>query len=65
MLYGFHNCRGTGTAIVETKLAQEIAFMEQEPWFMAFIDLKKAFDAMDRGCFLEILQGYSVGPNMF
>ena len=28
------------------------------------MDLKKAYDAMDRERILKILQGYGVGPNM-
>ncbi|KAL9183034.1 hypothetical protein ACHAXT_004821 [Thalassiosira profunda] len=31
---------------------------------MGSLDLRKAFDAMDRGRCLEILEGYGVGPNM-
>ena len=31
---------------------------------MVFIDLRKAYDAMDRGRCLEILEGYGVGPNI-
>ena len=46
-LHGFLAGRGTGTAILEVKLAQELAQLEQEPWYGGFIDLKKAFDAMD------------------
>ena len=46
-----HGCtqhRGTGTAIIEAKLAQQLAHLEQAPFYGVFIDLKKAFDAMDR-----------------
>ena len=45
-----HGClagRGTGTGIIEAKLAQQLAHLEQAPFFGVFIDLKKAFDAMD------------------
>ena len=38
--------------------------MEQEPLFEAFIDLRKAYDAMDREICMDILVGYGVGPNM-
>ena len=47
-----HGClagRGTGTGIIEAKLAQQLAHLEQTPFFGVFLDLKKAFDAMDRG----------------
>ncbi|KAL7543923.1 hypothetical protein ACHAWF_007483, partial [Thalassiosira exigua] len=61
-LHGYRNKRGTGTATVEAKLAAQLAYLEQQPFFAIFIDLKKAFDAMDRGRCLRILRGYGVGP---
>ncbi len=45
-------------------MAQQLAYLEQEPWFGGFINLKKAVDAMDRGRCLEVLRGYVVGPNI-
>ncbi len=67
----FHDClhgylpeRGTGTAIMEAKLAQQLAYLEQHPLYVVFIDLKKAFDAMDRNTCLLLLRDYGVGPNM-
>ena len=62
-----HGClagRGTGTGIIEAKLAQQLAHLEQAPFFGVFIDLKKAFDAMDRGRCLAILALHGVGPKM-
>ena len=52
------------TATVESKLAQQLVFIEQEALHSVFIDLKKAYDTMDRERCLEILAGYGVGPNM-
>ena len=63
-LHGFLKGRGTGTATIEAKLAQQLAFIEQEALYSTFIDLRKAYDAMDRERCLEILEGYGVGPNM-
>ena len=67
----FHDClhrfikgRGTGTAAMEAKLAQQLAYIEQEALYETFIDLRKAYDAMDRERCLEILEGYGVGPNI-
>jgi hypothetical protein len=45
-----HGClagQGTETGIIEAKLVQQLAHLEQAPFFGVFIDLKKAFDAMD------------------
>jgi hypothetical protein len=39
-----HGClagRGTGMGIIEVKLAQQLAHLEQAPFFGVFIDLKK------------------------
>ena len=63
-LHGYRAKRGTGTAILEAKLAQQLAWLEQHPLYGIFIDLRKAFDAMDRERCLEILRGYGAGPNM-
>ena len=46
-LHGCRNGRGTGTAVIEAKLAQQLAHIEQAPFYGVFINLKKAFDAMD------------------
>ncbi len=59
-----HEClalQGTGTRIIEAKLAQQLAHLEQTPFFGVFIDLRKVFDAMDCSCCLEILL-HGVGP---
>jgi len=38
---------GTGTAIFEAKLFQQLALAEQVPVFEIFLDLKKAYDTAD------------------
>jgi len=63
-LHGFRAGKGTGTATIDAKLAQQLAFREQAPLYGVFIDLRKAFDSMDRGRCIEVLRGYGVGPRM-
>jgi hypothetical protein len=49
---------------MEAKLTQQLSHLEQVPFYGVFLDLKKAFNSMDRErCFL-ILGGYGVGPKM-
>jgi hypothetical protein len=63
-LHGCRNRRWTGTVVIEAKLTQQLAPIEQAPFHRVFIDLKKAFDAMDWKRCLFILEGHGVGPNM-
>jgi hypothetical protein len=63
-LHGCQNGCGMGTAILEAKLAQQLVHLEQAPFYGVFLDLKKAFNAMDRERYLLILDGYGAGPNM-
>ena len=51
-------------AVIEAKLWQQLAHIEQAPFYGVFIDLKKAFDAMDRERCLLILEGHGAGLNM-
>jgi hypothetical protein len=57
------NCR-TGTAVIEAKLAQQLSHLELKPFYRVFLDLKKAFDSMDRDHCILILEGYGAGPRM-
>ena len=54
-LHGGLKGKGTGTAIMEMKLAQGLAQLKQMPMGAIFVDLRKAFDAMDRERLLGIL----------
>ncbi len=63
-LHGCRAGRGTGTAVIEAKLTQQLAHIKQTPFYGVFIDLKKAFDAMDRERALLLLEGHGAGPNM-
>ena len=61
VLHGFQEGRGTGTATLEDKLLQQLAAMREEVLYVIFLDLTKAYDALDRSRSLEILKGYGVG----
>ena len=64
VLHGFWEGRGTGTATLEAKLLQQLSAMREEVLYMIFLDLTKAYDALDRSRSLEILKGYGVGERL-
>ena len=61
-LHGFRAGSGTGTATLEAKWLQQLAAMREEVLYVIFLDLIKAYNALDRSRSLEILEGYGVGP---
>jgi Reverse transcriptase (RNA-dependent DNA polymerase) len=63
-IHGFRAGRGTGTAIIRAKLLMQLAQRQTKPIYMLFLDLKKAYDTLDRSRTLEILKGYGVGPTI-
>ena len=63
-LHGFLKGWGTGTAMLDAKLAQQLAYLEQETLYEVFAELKKAYYALDRDRCLEILKGCRMGPLM-
>ena len=62
-LHGFRAGCGTGTATLKAKLLQQLAAMREEVLYVIFLDLTKAYDALDRSKCLEILEGCGVGPS--
>ena len=64
VLHGFREGRSTGTATLEAKLLQQLAAMKEEVLYVIFLDLTKAYDALDRSRTLEILKGYGVGDRV-
>jgi hypothetical protein len=63
-LHGCRHNRGTGTAINEAKLAQQLSYLELRPFYGVFLDLRKAFDAMDQERCIMVLEGYGADPWM-
>ena len=63
-IHGFRPGRGTGTAIMEAKLLAQLRRRTDEPLFLIFLDLKKAYDTLDRNQAMRILEGYGVGCNI-
>ena len=64
-LHGGLPRRGTGTAIMEVKLQQQLAWVDQEPLYQIYLDLRKAYDALDLERCLEILAGTVSGQICF
>ena len=67
----FHPClhgglpkRRTGTATIEAKVAQQLAWVEQEPLYQVYLDLRKIYDHLDQERCLAIMTGYGVGPKL-
>ena len=63
-LHGFRAGRSTGTATLEDKILQQLAAMREEVLYVIFLDLTKAYDALDRSRSLEILEGYGLGKRL-
>jgi hypothetical protein len=60
-----HGCRAhhrIGTGVIEAKMVQQLSYLEMKPFYGVFLDLKKAFDLMDRERCIMILEGYGACP---
>ena len=64
VLHGFCAGRVMETAIMDLKLAQELASADQDPLFLVFLDLRKAYDTVDCGLLLTTLEGYGSGSHI-
>ena len=47
-LHGFRAVCGTGTATLKAKLLQKLAALREEVLYVIFLDLQKAYGALDR-----------------
>ena len=64
ILHRFREGRLTGTPVMDLKIAQELASMDQEPLFLLFLELQKAYDNLYGGCLLHILERNRAGQKM-
>ena len=55
VLHGLRDRRGTGTAIIELNLAQELTGIDHDPLFLVFVDLSKAYYTVDRDCIIQTI----------
>ena len=54
-VYSFRRKRGTFTAIGETKLDIQLATYGSETLYQVFLDLRKAYDSIDKERVLDLL----------
>ena len=47
--------RGTGNAYMQAKLPQQLMAMMQDVLYEILLDIHKAYDSLDRNCFLDML----------
>ena len=46
-------------------LVQELTSVDHNPLFLVFLDLRKAYDTVDRDRLIQTLEGYGTGPHIF
>ena len=61
VINGFWAGWGMGTAALEAKLLQRLTAMREAVLFGVFLDLWKAYDALDRERALDLITAYRVG----
>ena len=62
VLHSFRACRGTGNTTLKAKLLHQLAVMREEVLYMIFLELHNPYDALNRDRYLDILEGYRMGP---
>ena len=62
MIHGFPAGRWAGKISLKVKLLQQLTANREEVLYVIFLDLHKAYTALDMGRWLVILEGYRVGP---
>ena len=59
-LHGFCTVRGTGTASLKANMSQHLMAKREDFLYDTFLDLYKAYDALNRNRCLDILAVYGV-----
>ena len=62
VFHGFGAGRGMRAAFLEAKLIQQLTATMEAVLYDIFLDLQKAYDALDRDRCLEIFVVYGLGP---
>ena len=62
--HGFWARRGTGTDIMELKLAQKLTSVDHNPFFLVFLNLWQAYDTVRSELIILTLEGYGAGPHL-
>ena len=62
VLNRFWSGQGTETASLESNLLQQLMVKREAVLFEVFLDLQKAYDALDQDRCLELLGAYWFGP---
>ena len=63
-IHGFRTKRGTSTAIINVKLIMQLAKRNKHPLYMIFLDIKKAYDTLDRQRAINLLRKYGLGDKI-
>ena len=62
-LYDFGLSQGTEITSLRVKLKHQLTIMSKEVLYEVFLELKKAYNTLERERFLKILVAYGVGPS--
>ena len=49
---------------MEAQMAQKLSGIVHGPLLKVLIDVRKAYNSLNRGNCMEILRGYDIGPNI-
>ena len=64
ILHGLRAGRGMENSSLEVKLLQQLKETREEVLYKVFLDLRKAYDTLDRAICMDILVGYGVSLRM-